>query len=301
MKGYVLPALGNLPLAALRNRDLRGLQAELLKQISEKTAKPLSEKYVKNILCGTFQAMIRQAEVDGLVSCDPFKGLTWGRYEPPDADPFEADERDAILEWFKGARFGVHAGRPSTVNRLVPHPPFHAYAHFLFWHGARPSEASGLWWENVDLKRGLAHVRQSYHLGQYGKPKTRQARRTIELHPETVRLLRVLHPRHMEPKTPVFVNTAGTPIEPKNFSEHWYGCLRQLTFRQRGIYAMKDTFVTLALATGREDVMLWLVQQTGVAYDTLRRHYAKWIPKPDRGMWQRLDPTLTDSPVKAVG
>ena len=40
------------------------------------------------------------------------------------------------------------------------------------------------------------------------------------------------------------------------------------------------------------------------AADERRRAFdvekAEEIPKPDRGMWQRLDPTLTDSPVKAV-
>jgi hypothetical protein len=40
--------------------------------------------------------------------------------------------------------------------------------------------------------------------------------------------------------------------------------------------------------------MLWLVAQTGVAYETLRKHYAKWLPKPDRGMWQHLDPRLAE-------
>jgi integrase len=292
IEGYVLPGLGEMPLAGLRPKDVRGLQADLLGRTSSKTGRPLSEKFVKNIICGSFQAMVRQARIDGLVLCDPFEGLEWDRYEPPDADPFQPEERDAILDWFKAKRFGVHAGRPSTVNRLVPHPPFHGYLHFLFWTGARPSEASGLRWRHVDLRRGLAHVRESYHMGRYGKPKTQRARRTIELHPDTVPLLRVLQPEHVAPDMPVFVNTEGNPIEPKAFSERWYDCLRALGLRQRGLYATKDTFVTLALATRREDVMLWLVQQTGVAYETLRRHYAKFLPKPDRGMWRQLDPAL---------
>ena len=38
--------------------------------------------------------------------------------------------------------------------------------------------------------------------------------------------------------------------------------------------------------------MLWLVQQTGVAIETLRRHYAKWLPKPGRSVWGHLDPSL---------
>ena len=113
-------------------------------------------------------------------------------------------------------------------------------------------------------------------------------------------LLRALKPLREAPDLPVFVNTEGNPIEPKAFSERWYECLRALGLRQRGLYSTKDTFVTLALATKREDVMLWLVQQTGVAYDTLRKHYAKSLPKPDSGMWEKLAPSLTGQRARTI-
>src|SRR5258705_11593832 len=57
---YILPAFGELPLAALRPKDVRGLQAELLQRVSSKTNQRLSEKYIKNVICGSFAAMIRQ-------------------------------------------------------------------------------------------------------------------------------------------------------------------------------------------------------------------------------------------------
>lgn len=66
------------------------------------------------------------------------------------------------------------------------------------------------------------------------------------------------------------------PIEPKAFSRHWYDCLRALGIRQRGMYCMKDTFVTMALSVGVK--IAWLEAQTGVAYETLRRHYGRWMP-----------------------
>ena len=95
----------------------------------------------------------------------------------------------------------------------------------------------------------------------------------------------------------MFVNTEGKPIEPKHFLvEHWYPCLRALGLRQRGLYCCKDTFVTLALATKRQDVVLWVVEQTGVAYQTLREHYAKWMPQQDHGLWAELDPSLAPKP-----
>jgi len=120
------------------------------------------------------------------------------------------------------------------------------------------------------------------------------ARRTIELHRETVELLCAIKPLREAPEQPAFVTTIGGPIEPRHFSEHWYDCFRSLELRQRGLYSTKDTFVTIALGTGRDDVIGWLVKQTGVALETLRRHYAGWLPKSNvRDMWAALDPSVT--------
>jgi hypothetical protein len=60
----------------------------------------------------------------------------------------------------------------------------------------------------------------------------------------------------------------------------------------RGLYATKDTAVTVALNTGRDDVLVWLEAQTGVAYSTLKKHYGKYIHQPERGMWAKVDPRL---------
>ena len=173
-------------------------------------------------------------------------------------------------------RFGFHPGRGRPVNRWRPHPAYHAFVFTLFWTGLRPSEAAGLCWGDIDLAGRRLTVRRSRHLYEYGAPKTKQARRQVELFPEVARVLEALQPLHVAPDQPVFTNTCGEPIEPKAFSRHWYDCLRALGIRQRGLYCTKDTFVTTALAVGVK--IPWLEAQTGVAYETLRRHYGKWVP-----------------------
>ena len=68
---------------------------------------------------------------------------------------------------------------------------------FLRWHGARPSEAAALTWDNVDLRQGVAYVVASYHFREVCEPKTHAARRSIELHPAMVDILRhLLHSMH---------------------------------------------------------------------------------------------------------
>ena len=74
---------------------------------------------------------------------------------------------------------------------------------------------------------------------------------------------------------PVFKNTTGHPIEPNSFLMPWYRCLRALGIRQRGLYATKDTYVSAALTAGVD--IAWLEAQTGVRYETLKRHYGKWL------------------------
>ena len=285
-KRYILPTLGDLPLAATRPKDVRGLQADLLarrvtpREGRKPTGKTLSVKTVKNAINGTLRAFWRQAKADELVTCDIFAGLTWPRSEPPEPDPFTLDEARRVCEWFAAHRFGFPPLPGSMGIRRLPHPPYHGYVYTLFWTGLRPSEASGLQVQDLDLAEDALYVRRSYHSYGYHPPKTRSARRRVELFPETVRVLRDLLPLHVTPEMPVFTTTAGQPIEPKTFSDHWYDCLRALGLRVRGLYCTKDTYVSHALQkVGRVE---WVEQQTGVAYATLKKHYAKWLPSRAR-------------------
>src|SRR5262249_9079748 len=91
----------------------------------------------------------------------------------------------------------------------------------------------------------------------------------------------------------VFTNMAGCPIEPDAFVKRWYGCLRVLGIRIRGLYTMKDTYVSTALTAGVN--ASWLEAQTGVRYDTLKRHYGKWLRTEGADQLKKLaglDPQL---------
>ena len=137
-------------------------------------------------------------------------------------------------------------GGAGYVLRL--HPAYHGYLHLLFWSGMRPSEGAGLQWQDIDLGRATVEVRRSWHLRAYGEPKTRSARRPVQLFPETVDLLRRLQPLRVEPTAPVFPNTRGGPLDPNALLPHWYAAQRACGIRVRGLYSTKDTFVTTALA-----------------------------------------------------
>jgi integrase len=268
-------------------------QARLRDRRSARTGQPLAEKTVQCVMNGSLRALIRDARVEDLLQRDPFLGLTWRPWKIPPAQPLDRDEWDQIAAWFHGRRF---------QRKLVwrEHPAFYAYVFFLRWHGARPSEAAALTWDHVHLRTGIARIVASYHYRAVCEPKTRTAARTIELHPEMVRLLRALRPLRPAPGALVFPNKDGHPITAKGFHETWTRCLQDCRIPQRGIYCLKDTFVTDTLAraeqTGEvERLTAWLVRQTGVRLDTLKQHYERWWPR-DRdainATYALLDPRI---------
>lgn len=75
-------------------------------------------------------------------------------------------------------------------------------------------------------------------------------------------------------------------MDPHSFAEHWYRCLRALGIRVRGLYATKDTFVSLAMTCGVKPA--WLEQQTGVAWATLKKHYGRYMPRQGASEMDKL-------------
>lgn len=279
-RGYILGPLGQSELRAIGFNDIEGLQASLI-------ARGLSVKTVKNIINGSLRAYWRWAFKRHLVTvgaADLFGALEWEKWQRPEPDPFTAGEMERIIDAFRTRLYRIHEG-DRYVRRLFP--IYHAYVHLLFWSGMRPSEVSGLWWTHIDLKLGTAIVRQSRARGAYAAPKTASSRRTVELHEDTVALLKALKPLKVRPETPVFHTIDGNPIEPGYFANaHWYDVLRALEIRERGLYATKDTFVSLAMTAAAPP--RWIEAQTGVAWSTLTKHYGKWIG-PGAGVMRAVD------------
>jgi integrase len=274
---YVSPDLiADTPLSEMRPSDISGFQARLRRRQSRRGT-PLSEKTVQNVIAGTLRAMLRDAAADDHIKRDVFVGLTWKHWEIPPADPLTGEEWDAVDHWFQKRTYHHHLSRK-------PHPAYYAFVFMLRWHGVRPSEAAGLSWDDVDVNQGVAYVNKSFVLGSLGEPKTRSARRSIELHPAMLSLLKSLRPLKPKPGEIVFPNLEGRRIRSETFSEIWTDCLQSCRIRHRGIYCLKDTFVSETLKTAEasgevQRLTAWLVRQTGVRLDTLKQHYARWFPR----------------------
>src|SRR5262249_31381359 len=169
-QAYILPVMKHLRLAAITTKDLNELRGSLLKR-------GLAVKTVRNALDGSFRAMYRDAriEFDSLQGRDPFLDVQWPRLPRNKPDPFTAEERDRILNWF-----------------LDHDTFFYPLVAWRFHTGMRPSEAFALTWADVDLDTGTVSIDKSRTMGTTAATKTANSERIIPVDERLVALLKLL-------------------------------------------------------------------------------------------------------------
>jgi integrase len=256
---HIKPAFRSWPLSTITTAALEDFKIKLA--AAEPQGKGLKIKTVRDVIDGTFRAIIRDARrVDHLVAADPFVDLTWPRKVVPKPDPFTADERDALLTFFWQRK-----------------RHYFAFVFLLFFTGLRTAEAIGLRWGKLDLRRGRLAIDVSRTLGEDNAPKTKRSQRTIPLRPEVVAVLRDLCPLRACEDSFVFTTEHGTPLNEERFVEkHWRPALRASTIRPRKFYATRHTFITQTLQAGAISIKK-LADYCGTSVEMIEKHYADWM------------------------
>lgn len=273
---HILPTIGDVPLGAGEpsRRTLEACRAAL-------RTKGLTEKTIRNVIDGTLRAAVRDAlRDDRPVTLDGFGKLDWLPYEPPEPTPFSENDRDRLLEYFR-----TKAWKVGGFNETRPHYAYFAFAYTLFYTALRPSEATAVRLEHVDLESDppTIKVRASRHRGTEARPKTRAARRVVKLTAENAEILRQLVPLKATPDTHLFRDVRDRPIKPENFYHLFVDAQRALGMTPlRDLYSTKDTYVSWARRHHVNEA--WLEDQTGVSIQTLKRHYGGVIHDP---AWDR--------------
>jgi integrase len=258
---YVLPKFEDTKVAELTPALLEAFRSYLLREYEARTPTGrLSLKSVKNIMDGSFRAMIRDARtVDYLIEKDPFEVLIWPRKLPSKPDPFEEEERDAIIQYFR------------QKNHY-----YYPFVYTLFFTGMRPSEALGLCWSDVDLRRGEVSILKSRYLGEESGTKTEGSERVIRLHPNVTELLKAVKPLHVAEDTPVFLNHESEPINFHTWrAKIWYRALRATGLRVRKPYTMRHTFISVGLTNSVN--IKWLADYCGTSVAMIEKHYGRYI------------------------
>ena len=270
---YVLP---NFETERLVDVDLRALDVfrASLNQIGG-----LSLKSCRNIIDGTFRAMMRdaRAEKPSLGLTDHFANLKWKRLPTSKPDPFTPEERDVILKHFRQKRAFYY--------------PFLAT---LFGTGARPSEIIALRWGDIDLRSGTLSISKSHYMGEDGPTKTAASERVIALGMPVIEALKAIKPLHVTETDLVFKNSEGRPInEDKWRKKYWYRALRACNVRPRKFYATRHTFISDALSQGAN--IKWLAEYCGTSVAMIEKHYGRYIKSDSREQLERLFGAKTET------
>jgi integrase len=256
---YVLPQIGDVPLGELRTRHLRDLRTALQRE-------GLGLKTRKNIIGSSLRRMVRDAIADELFSgTDPFKALEWEPTIRARPDPFNAAERDKILEWF------------ATRRRW-----YYPFVFTLFHVGLRPSEATALRLRDFDPARGMIDITKSRHLGAEHPPKTSKSARTVRLPPTVTAVLRELLPLHVDPNAYLFTNAKnGGPIDQSEFGKtHWRTAIRAVSVKVRKFYATRSTFISVTVPNTRN--LKALADYCGTSVAMIEQHYGRFMgDEPD--------------------
>jgi integrase len=270
---YILP---NFETKRLVDVDLTALDVfrASLNQVGS-----LSLKSCRNIIDGTFRAMMRdaRAEKPSLGLTDHFANLKWKRLPTSKPDPFTAEERDVILKHFQQKRAFYY--------------PFVAT---LFGTGARPSEIIALRWGDIDFRSDTLSICKSYYMGEVGPTKTVASERVIQLGMPVIEALKAIKPLHVTEKDLVFKNIEGRPIdEDKWRKKYWYRALRACNIRPRKFYATRHTFISDALSQGAN--IKWLAEYCGTSVAMIEKHYGRYIKSDSQEQLERIFGAKTET------
>jgi len=222
-----------------------------------------SVKTVKNILAGTFRAMLRDARlIDEILERDPFEALkgSWPRERKAPPDPFTAEERNLILDHIKRR-----------------HPQHFPLFLFLFETGMRPSEVAALRWGDVDLRAGHVTISKGRTRGGFeAAPKTAASFRSCLLSPVVREVLREMNPLHATEDLHVFLGVEGNPVNMAKISERVLPrVLRALEIRPRKLYSTRHTFISLALTGGANPK--GLAEYCGTSLAMIQANYGRFL------------------------
>ena len=173
---------------------------------------------------------------------------------------------------------------------------------FMAWSGLRPGEIKALAWEDLDLEKGILHVRYNINKkGQLKPPKTTASIRKVELMPVALEALKrqrehsymlplineTVHFKHKKTKQVerrrIFLGLGNKPyVKPQLITIGWSDWLRKAKLPYRPTYQLRHTFASQMLMAGAEPI--WLAKQLGHKdWGMIRKIYGKWIAeeRPD--------------------
>ena len=235
---YINPTIGKVALQSLTPSQVQKVYADMLERGLSNTTVLHLHRLLKEALGHAVKWGILARNVADAASPPRSEQKQMAMWDVPTIIDF--------LELSHGTRFGhIH--------------------EFAVLTGLRRSEICGLKWESVDLEAGSLSVvatlqRIKGHGLVTGIPKTKRSRRTVDLAPETIDLLRTIRGGQMAQQLEygsawqntgyVFTDFDGSPLAPDWLSKDFCGLVRAHGLPQLTFHGLRHAFATLGLKAG---------------------------------------------------
>lgn len=263
MDHHVIPKLGDV-----RMKSLTPLKVQrFIAQMQEENVPSATRRYVVTVLGNALRRAVRLQ----VIQTAPTMYVDKPTHRPKEIHPFTEAEAMAILK--ESERSHLHV----------------AYAMALLT-GARQGEIFGAYWEDIDEKKNVWHIRRQLIYSSKGAAraptKTLSSARNIDLMP---RLVEALHERKkiamrdgVAASPYILCTSRGTPFLPTNFwVSHWKPLLARLNIEHRGFHHCRHTYATLAINAGVPVNVVSYVLGHSNSTTTLRT-YAHYLPSQQR-------------------
>ncbi len=236
VENHIKPTLGNVPLEKLTAMDLQKLYKHLLEsgrvECTESRNRPkgLSVKTVRNIN-QMISSALNCAVEQRLIPSNPTKGCVLPKLERKEMKILPPESLGTFFE--EARRSGV----------------FELY-YIDLATGLRRGELLGLKWSDIDLVKGIMHVRRQI-LRQNGKVveaplKTKNSYRSIAIGADAIKVL-----KGMEQKDEyVFPSPYGGPMSPDSVLHMLQRVLKRAGLERIRFHDLRHTFSVLALQNG---------------------------------------------------
>lgn len=279
---HILPALGSRQLDKITRDDVLEFRAKLSRQEAVRRKRPLCAKTVNDIV-GLLRAILTEASQQyGFVNpCQAMKRL---KVQKKDIQPFTLEEVQTLIQSVR--------------------PDYRNYLTVRFFTGLRSGELHGLKWKYVDFDRRQILIRETWTHNRTEYTKTDGSQREVDMSQPVFDALKAQESASRHLSEYVFCNTAGGPLDTKNFCDRvWYPLLRHLDLPLRRPYQTRHTCATLWLGAGENPQ--WIARQLGHSTpEMLFRVYARFVPnltRKDGSAFERLlQSSLTQSEPKAA-
>jgi integrase len=248
LKNWILPKFGEWPICDINRASVKIFKDSLLMN------KELSRKFVKNVLI-LLHRLFEEAIDREYIAANPARKL------PQDIPVDESADAAEVAMPTPEEVVKTFAELPTTYQGLL------ATAAVT---GFRRAELLGLSWDDVDWLNGSIRIRRTLQripkkllsggefrkverIGETGlamvTPKSKKARRSVELPPKLAELLVALRNRQKNTEsTFVFQNEIGAPIDPDSVYDVLHTAQDKAGARRFGLHGLRHLYSSLLVA-----------------------------------------------------